>query len=700
LLVDLGQTLPDHVSRFGGGKVEESFERNETCDFSWKNQVRTIRKEIKRKTMKKLNIVRPLFGLTLTLVGLMSWNTLPIHLPERTVQAATRARVTEPTGQAVSRAAVNGRIAFVSSEGNAQSDIYTMNPDGSDRKQLTFSQESEGQPVWSPDGTKIAFVRYNSNFGEIFVMNADGTNQMRTSNPIFQDFDWSPDSTRIVFESIHDRSVSISVMNADGSNVQRLTPGVDFSPKWSPDGTKIAFVRTEDYWDGAYNISVINADGTNQTQLSNRQGYDPRWSPDGTKIVFVGMFESSHEICVMKTDGSNLQRLTNNPEYDSWPKWSPDGSKITFTNCGGSNGFGCSGTPHIWVVNADGSNPTQLADILAYGSAWSPDGTKIIFGGANSGAAELFVMNPDGSGLTNITNTPDRVEYSPSWQALPLTLPNPIDDPQFFVRQHYLDFLSREPDPAGLAFWTNEIAMCGGDVRCVEVKRINVSAAFYLSIEFQQTGYLVERLYKAAYGDALGTSTFGGAHQLPVPWVGFSEFLPDTQRIGQRVVVGQGNWQQQLEDNKNAFAAEFVQRAQFATAFPTSMTPAQFVDKLFQNTGVSPSGTERNTAINEFSGAGDTSNLTARSKALCDVAENATLTTNEFNRAFVLMQYFGYMRRNPNDPQDTDYTGYDFWLTKLNNFTVPGDDVLVRVQNADMVKAFITSTEYRQRFGP
>ena len=277
---------------------------------------------------------------------------------------------------------------------------------------------------------------------------------------------------------------------------------------------------------------------------------------------------------------------------------------------------------------------------------------------------------------------------------------NVIDDPQDFVCQHYHDFLNREPDPGGLAFWTNEITLCGADQACIDGKRVNVSAAFYLSIEFQQTGYLVERLYKAAFSDVNGTSTFNGVHQLPVPVVRFSEFLPDTQRIGQGVVVGQGNWQQQLEDNKNAFTAEFVQRANFAAAFPTSLTPAQFVDKLFQNAGVSPSVQDRDTAINEFGGAGDTSNLTARSKALRDVAENTILTTNEFNRAFVLMQYFGYLRRNPNDPQDTDYTGYDFWLTKLNSFTLPGDNVLVRVQNADMVKAFIVSGEYRNRFGP
>jgi len=98
-------------------------------------------------------------------------------------------------------------------------------------------------------------------------------------------------------------------------------------------------------------------------------------------------------------------------------------------------------------------------------------------------------------------------------------------------------------------------------------------------------------------------------------------------------------------------------------------------------------------AIDEFSGAGTSANLAARGRALRRVAENSTLNQQEFNRAFVLMQFFGYLRRNPNDPQDTDYTGYDFWLTKLNQFN--GNFV-----NADMVKAFITSGEYRQRFGP
>src|SRR5439155_6031654 len=117
------------------------------------------------------------------------------------------------------------------------------------------------------------------------------------------------------------------------------------------------------------------------------------------------------------------------------------------------------------------------------------------------------------------------------------------------------------------------------------------------------------------------------------------------------------------------------------------------IDQLFANAGVTPTSTHRNAAIGEFGSATNTSDVAARGRALRRVAENATLNSQEFNRAFVLMQFIGYLRRNPNDPQDTDYTGYDFWLTKLNQFN--GNFV-----SAEMVKAFITSTEYRQRFGP
>jgi len=263
---------------------------------------------------------------------------------------------------------------------------------------------------------------------------------------------------------------------------------------------------------------------------------------------------------------------------------------------------------------------------------------------------------------------------------------NPIDDPATFVGQHYHDFLNRQSDSGGQNFWTREITSCGNDQQCIEVKRINVSAAFYLSIEFQQTGYLVERMYKVAYGDATGTSTLNGSHQLAVPIVRLDEFLSDTQEIGDGVVVLQDGWQQKLEANKQAFAAEFVARDRFTAAFPSALSAADFVDKLNNNAGNPLSQSERDQLVNDLSSGAKT-----RADVLRAVAEDPVLNQAEFNRAFVLMQYFGYLRRNPNDPQDSDYTGYDFWLTKLNQFN--GNYI-----NAEMVKAFISSIEYRERF--
>lgn len=271
---------------------------------------------------------------------------------------------------------------------------------------------------------------------------------------------------------------------------------------------------------------------------------------------------------------------------------------------------------------------------------------------------------------------------------------NPIDNAEFFVRQHYADFLNRVPDAEGLAFWINEITSCGADATCVEVKRINVSAAFFLSIEFQETGYLVERIYKAAYADADGSSqldTPGNPHPIKVPVIRFSEFLADSQLVSKDVIVGQPGWQQQLENNKVTFTQAFVTRSRFTSKYPTTRTPSQFVNELYMNAGVIPPADELALVIGEFGSATDTTDTAARARALRRVAENGVLAVQEKNRAFVLMQYFGYLRRNPNDLPDTDYTGYEFWLNKLIAFN--GNYI-----NAEMVKAFISSTEYRQRF--
>lgn len=285
----------------------------------------------------------------------------------------------------------------------------------------------------------------------------------------------------------------------------------------------------------------------------------------------------------------------------------------------------------------------------------------------------------DGSVFTQVDDPTSQGLSGLAFGVLPA---NKIDDPQFFVAQHYRDFLNREPDASGLAHWVNQITSCGTAATCIEVRRINVSAAFFLSIEFQETGYLVYKFYKASYGNLPGTV---------VP-VRFAEFLSDTRQIGQDVVVGEGDWLAKLQANKAAFAAAFVARSRFTSAFATSLTPTQFVDALYVNAGVnSPPAAERTAAINEFGTATNTSDNAARARALRRVAENATLHQQELNRAFVLMQYFGYLRRNPNDPPNSDYSGFDFWLAKLLEFN--GNYV-----NAEMVKAFLVSTEYRDRF--
>jgi len=295
------------------------------------------------------------------------------------------------------------------------------------------------------------------------------------------------------------------------------------------------------------------------------------------------------------------------------------------------------------------------------------------------------LMEPSISGdLTHFVSPPYDLTTS-LFRDIGWVTSNPIDQPPFFVHQHYRDFFNRNPDAGGLAFWTNEITQCGADAACIDLKRTNVSAAFFVSIEFQETGYLVYRLYKVGLGNIPGA---------PVP-VRFTELLPDTQQVGNGVVVNVGAWQARLESNKVAFTQDFVTRPAFITRHSTSLTPAQFVAALEANGGFTMSDGDRTAAINEFGGAGNTADTTARARALRRIAENPTLSSQEFNKAFVLMQYFGYLRRNPYDaPEPTlDYGGYNFWLTKLNDFN--GNYV-----TAEMVRAFIVSQEYRQRFGP
>ena len=254
---------------------------------------------------------------------------------------------------------------------------------------------------------------------------------------------------------------------------------------------------------------------------------------------------------------------------------------------------------------------------------------------------------------------------------------NPVETSAFFVRQHYHDFLNREPDASGLNFWINNIESCGVDAQCREVKRIDTSAAFFLSIEFQRTGFLVYRLYRASL-----PAVAGRTRSMPR----YAEFVKDTQEIGRGVVVNQAGWEQLLEANTVAFVNDFVKRADFQAAYPASLTPAEYVDRLNTQAGGVLTQSERNFHVSLLSAG-----LESRAEVLRKVAENDVFTRRETDSAFVLMQYFGYLRRAPNDPPNTDFSGFDFWFGKLEQF---GGDY----RRAEMVKAFLASDEYRARF--
>ena len=448
---------------------------------------------------------------------------------------------------------------------------------------------------------------------------------------------------------------------------------------------------------------------------------------------------------------------------------------------------------------------------------------------------DLQLSNPTGSGVGLGSPNTARIKILDNDAGAPTS--NPVDDPAFFVRQHYLDFLNREPDAAGQAFWQNEITSCAGVAACIENKRVNVSAAFFLSIEFQRTGYLAYLTHRAAFGATTATT--------PAP-VLYGNFMRDVQQLQRGYVFGQPGAEAVLEANKVAYFNEFVARPEFVVKYPAALTNEQYVDNLLGSAGLTPSqvrlfvvsltnnqenppvtptlttggarpasfGTARfqfndaQTALSftatisnidvggqtadtnddlvaahihagpnappannpvvwgffgapfndnnpndqvfgptpgsvggTFSGKWDAPegnnttlaaqlnnlregrayinfhtrqfpggeirgnfpaadafrnslvasmsgpNAQTRAQVLRVVAEAAELQSREFNAAFVTMEYFGYLRRDPDTP------GFNFWLNKLNAFNG-------NFQNAEMVKAFISSLEYRQRFGP
>lgn len=275
-----------------------------------------------------------------------------------------------PSSAAAVVPGANGPIACEGGRNAPQNpEVFTINPDGSGETVLTDHPLRDGDPSWSPDGTKLAFESFRDGGSEVYVMNADGTGVTRlTFNGPAEDrgTSWSPDGSQIVYHSARfpaapgpgHSSLEIIKMNADGSDQTRLTDNdfQDSLASWSPDGSKIAFNTNRD---GDFEIYVMDADGSNQTRLTDSPGEDahPMWSPDGSRITFHSRRTGNLDIFVMNADGSGVTQVTDTPTFEFFPVWSPDGTKISFTgNTIDTSNF------DVYVMNVDGTAIQQVTD--------------------------------------------------------------------------------------------------------------------------------------------------------------------------------------------------------------------------------------------------------------------------------------------------------------------------------------------------
>jgi Tol biopolymer transport system component len=374
---------------------------------------RILERKVRRRVLRRFEAA----GLAFVVVAATVSGTYALVHAFRGGDTPARPGQVRPTPAQVS----NGRIAYdQDTEG-----IWTVNPDGSDSLNITEgSSAANYTPAWSPDGTRIAFIRETDSDPTIYVANADGSDaapikRLALSN---HDLAWAPDGASIAYTDRGD----LFVMRADGSHVRQVTPTdrtkLDVHPTWSPDGTRIAFARFT---------------------FSKPLSTDP----------FVGQEPSGSGIYVVRADGSELTRLTElvpsaDGGPDEWPDWSPNGKRIVF-----QRDF------EIYVMNADGSALRKLTGGHSGQPSWSPDGTKIVLQreAPGKGLNELYVMDADGSNVTPLDVGP-ATDLRPDWQPVisPETppvgrspVPSPAPTPSEFPAKCHASHVSGDFDGEG-----------------------------------------------------------------------------------------------------------------------------------------------------------------------------------------------------------------------------------------------------------
>ncbi|MEO8393484.1 MAG: SH3 domain-containing protein [Chloroflexota bacterium] len=296
---------------------------------------------------------------------------------------------------------LQGQIIYAANP-SGNYDIYAMNEDGSNVRNLTNNRGDDQTEVWSPDGSQIAFQSKRDGNLEIYVMDANGSNPHNLSNNSTDDVNpnWSPDGKHIAFGSKRDGNWEIYVMDADGSNPQRLTSNDiwDATPLWTPDGMKLVYASQDA--DTRFREYIMNTDGSDIERFLPDQplaeSANPSWSPDGKKLVLSAFDTPAIHIFVMDADGSNVQQLTEGTQdVSTSPTWSPDGTQIVYVSLRGSQ-------RNVYVMNSDGSNVRQLTKnlIRAQSPVWAL--TTVISPPAATETATQGTATVNSSGSVNM----------------------------------------------------------------------------------------------------------------------------------------------------------------------------------------------------------------------------------------------------------------------------------------------------------